>query len=250
MSFHGNPWTNIQSLYELQYFICPACPYRNNFKQEFMDHVCQSHPEAIDVFKTITDGSISDVSCPWNDQSIEIKSELYEANDYIQDDFSETNLTCLFKCQIPCKHAKISMSSNSNNTDEIKKEIVSSSPNIQKNHHCGICGKSFTIKSNLRRHIRDVHLKNGEKIDNNSLIGNNNRIDESDMKLDPTKQEIEDDVPFDVKCSECDLEFKDKQHKKDHIMTIHQEKMMVCAFCNDIFLSESELISHSDTHHR
>ena len=84
----------------------------------------------------------------------------------------------------------------------------------------------------------------------NSLIGNNNRIDESDMKLDPTKQEIEDDVPFDIKCSECDLEFKDKQHKKDNIMTIHQEKMMVCAFCNDIFLSEYELISHSDTHHR
>ena len=248
MSLYGNPWTNIQSLYELQYFICPACPYRNNFKQEFINHACQSHPEAIEVFKSITDGSISDVSCPWNDHNIQIKSELYDADDYITTDgCSEiNNLTCLFKCQIPCKHAKISISS-----DGIKQEIVSSTPNIEKNHHCGKCGKSFTIKSNLRRHIRDVHFKNG-KISKSSS-SSNGKIEEKILKIDPTtKQEIhtDEDVPFDIKCSECDLEFKDKQHKRDHIMTCHQQKMMICAFCNEIFLSEAELISHSDTHHR
>ena len=27
-----NPW-NVQSLYDLQFFICPSCPYVNNLKQ-------------------------------------------------------------------------------------------------------------------------------------------------------------------------------------------------------------------------
>ena len=43
-----NPWT-IYSIYDLQYFICPTCEFKNQSKQDFINHVYEIHPEAIKV---------------------------------------------------------------------------------------------------------------------------------------------------------------------------------------------------------
>ena len=42
-----NPWA-IQSIYDLQYFNCPACPYKTNSKQKFVIHIYHLHPEALE----------------------------------------------------------------------------------------------------------------------------------------------------------------------------------------------------------
>ena len=60
-----NPW-NIQSIYEFQYFNCPSCVFKNHSKQEFVKHAYEFHPESIDYFTNICDGSLKDVECPWN----------------------------------------------------------------------------------------------------------------------------------------------------------------------------------------
>ena len=77
-----DPW-NIQSLFELQYFVCPSCTYKNHSKQEFVDHAYNIHSESISQLKSITDDSISDVICPWNE--IEIKEEISEQDDPFAD---------------------------------------------------------------------------------------------------------------------------------------------------------------------
>ena len=41
-----NPW-NIQSLFELQFYICPSCEYRDTSKQDFINHASNLHPESI-----------------------------------------------------------------------------------------------------------------------------------------------------------------------------------------------------------
>ena len=41
-----NPWT-ISSIYELQYFNCLSCSYKNKSKQNFVDHAYECHPESI-----------------------------------------------------------------------------------------------------------------------------------------------------------------------------------------------------------
>ena len=41
-----NPW-NIQSIYELQYFNCPTCVFKNQSKQTFINHAYEYHPDAI-----------------------------------------------------------------------------------------------------------------------------------------------------------------------------------------------------------
>ena len=85
-----NPW-NIQSIYELQYFNCPSCVFKNSLKQEFIDHAYEIHPESHDCLSKIKDNSLSDVTCPWNEIFIKIKqeepdeaNEPKEANDPIE----------------------------------------------------------------------------------------------------------------------------------------------------------------------
>ena len=49
-----NPW-NIQTIYELQYFNCPSCIFKNHSKQEFINHAYDIHPESIEDLKSIDD---------------------------------------------------------------------------------------------------------------------------------------------------------------------------------------------------
>ena len=61
-----NPW-DIRSLYEFQYFNCPACHFKTEYfkTQDFVDHACTSHPESTNYLRSIDDGSMDDVEIPW-----------------------------------------------------------------------------------------------------------------------------------------------------------------------------------------
>ena len=59
-----SPW-DISSLYEYQYFQCPACFYRHDSKQEFVNHTFATHPESVDYFRKISDRSLGDIIAPW-----------------------------------------------------------------------------------------------------------------------------------------------------------------------------------------
>ena len=60
---HKNPW-DIGSLYDFLNFNCPSCPYKDNSKQEFVNHACRVHPEAGPYLRKIQDNSISDIHIP------------------------------------------------------------------------------------------------------------------------------------------------------------------------------------------
>ena len=61
-----NPW-NIESMYELQFFNCPCCIYKNHLKQEIVNHAYETHPESIECLKNIKDKSLMDIVLPWNE---------------------------------------------------------------------------------------------------------------------------------------------------------------------------------------
>ena len=67
-----NPW-NIHSIYDLQYFNCPSCTFKNKHKQEIIIHASQYHPESIKFLSDISDDSFVDVWCPWKEHYIEIE---------------------------------------------------------------------------------------------------------------------------------------------------------------------------------
>ena len=56
----GNPW-NIQTIYELQYFNCPSCVFKDPSKQEIIYHAYDYHPESIEYLENIKEESIMDV---------------------------------------------------------------------------------------------------------------------------------------------------------------------------------------------
>ena len=53
-----NPW-NINSIYELQYFNCPSCIFKNSSKQEMVNHAYECHPESVNFLTQINDDSFS-----------------------------------------------------------------------------------------------------------------------------------------------------------------------------------------------
>ena len=56
---------NVESIYQFQYFNCPICPFKNEFKQDFVNHSFISHPESANYLKKISDGSLYDIISPW-----------------------------------------------------------------------------------------------------------------------------------------------------------------------------------------
>ena len=69
-----NPW-NINSLYDLQFFNCPSCIFKNQSKQDFVNHAYEIHPESIEYLKKLNDKSISDIEFPLDKHISEIKIE-------------------------------------------------------------------------------------------------------------------------------------------------------------------------------
>ena len=70
-----NPWA-ITSIFQLQYFNCPSCDFRNQSKQSFVEHAFEIHPESIEFLIKISDGSLDDIDYRWNsrwDEKVELK---------------------------------------------------------------------------------------------------------------------------------------------------------------------------------
>ena len=72
-----NPW-NIHSIYEFQYFNCPTCIFRNQSKQEFVNHAYEFHPDSLDYLINITDESLDDITCPWDIKNIKLEEPIIE----------------------------------------------------------------------------------------------------------------------------------------------------------------------------
>ena len=145
-----NPW-NIESLYDLQYFNCPSCTYKNNLKQEFIDHAYHFHPESSWYLNNISDGSMTDVEIPnETKEPLDFKYDL--ENDYVNGslDIKEEE----FYDDIT-NNSNQSPENDTINYDSDSEEIV------KNNHKCNSCGKSFSHAGNLKTHINSVH--NGQK---------------------------------------------------------------------------------------
>ena len=67
-SIFKEPW-DIQSIYELNYFCCATCTFRDRSKQKLVNHAVSKHPDAVGYLMLIQDGSLGDVDIPWEPRS-------------------------------------------------------------------------------------------------------------------------------------------------------------------------------------
>ena len=97
LSENENSW-NVESLYKFQYFNCPTCSYKNEVKQDFVNHAVNSHPESKkDFMKILNHESFIDVIFPLEYESEQpnietLKTELSE-NEECDDQFEKASST-------------------------------------------------------------------------------------------------------------------------------------------------------------
>ena len=86
-----NPWA-VTSIYQFQFYCCPDCLIQVSRKQDFVDHVYDSHSESVEYLKAISDDSLSEIICPWNSEIVNfvIKSELEISKDNLETKESAT----------------------------------------------------------------------------------------------------------------------------------------------------------------
>ena len=138
---------NIQSIYDLQYFICPSCPYKNHSKQEFVNHAYDFHSESEEYLKNIRDGSLYDIEVPFEidtkpkfhsgggEKLLEIKMEVFP------DEIPDTSQNPKYK-----------------NTNQISKGFDEVNDNFKiVNFYCDLCDTYFCDQNSLDEHFELVH---------------------------------------------------------------------------------------------
>ena len=181
-----NPW-NVQSLYDLQYFNCPSsfCIYRNNSKQEFINHAYQFHPEADQYLRNINDGSTSGIEIPMD---IKFHTSSYESDTKhesfvditkeLNSEIVDPNLSFYNACMTVerlkkehyCEQCDIIFCNQNSlhehnyvHTLEIQwnYQLEDNKPKQRsKDYNCELCGKGFATKGNLKEHNHTVHEGN------------------------------------------------------------------------------------------
>ena len=211
-----SPW-NVDSLYEFQYFDCPKCPFKHKSKQEFVHHTFHSHPESVEYFKKISDQSVCDILCPWNEN------------------YNDNNTST----KVPNKNGVINKVDNTATSIRYHKE-----PQNNVEYHVLIkTEESVQLKNpfhpeNLGIVQNNFKIEQYEKHFHTSYIGTKNKGNIR-QSVD-TNHEDQDNI-----CKSCGKLFSSKTNLKKHMHTIHEgHKDYKCDFCNKLFNQEPNLKKH------
>ena len=213
------PW-RIESLFELQFFVCPSCAYKNHSKQNFVNHAYNIHPESINQLKSITDNSISDVNCPWNE--IEIKEEISEQDDPLDDTYQNGETL-----EIKEDHDGLLDETDNNfqndNYDFQNGNDFQNAKDLQNDDcfQCQCCNETFNDLQTLKRHMRFLC----PNLDDNNRyrLGIPARTLPASFK---NKEEMKE-------CDVCGKKFL-KSYMSQHILVHNKSKSMMkdCNICN------------------
>ena len=197
-----NPW-NIQSIFELQYFLCPVCPFKNGCKQDIVNHAFETHSESVNYLTRIEDGSLDDVQCPWESE-VEVKDEFPDEDP-------------LFESQSPLRAIEKPKS-------QVKIVFGGAKLSI-----CDNCGKTFTNSVLLSKHILEVHntvsSTSIKKKENKKLV----------IQVNENVQHSEENLSKVFQCPICQEIFSNFYKLADHKEKVHaivyNERPQNCREC-------------------
>ena len=225
-----NPW-DIQSIYDLQYFICPSCDFREHSKQEFIDHVYDIHPDFVEYLKNVQDNSLADIIFP--NIKDEFKNELIVEESSIDPLKLENHdlKLCLYKSDM-----KISTDENQ---ITIKEEPVTEKNNKYsftaeetKNHKCKFCNITFVKIHILLEHIETVHEDKKENQFNHCYVALGRKVN---LKNHIKVRNIHGGQKG-HKCKICGKKIGTLGNLKQHIKLVHEgQKQHKCESCDKAF---------------
>lgn len=213
-----NPW-DIQSIFELQSFFCPACGFRDQQKQAIVNHAFEFHPEAIVNLSKIKDESLDDVTIPWND----LKLPLLIKTENQDEEFFEYSMNPDYDLDID-DHPNIKKEDAAFDKKDGRKLKKT------KNHFCNRCPKAFTDSYKLRRHVSQVHLKDGPCDD---CEENNCSIHSTTYVPQVPKINVEPNEHKKYPCDRCERVFTRIDKLRNHVACVHEKmKNYVCNQCD------------------
>ena len=239
-----NPW-NIQSIYDLQYFNCPVCIFKDPSKQDIINHAYDYHPESIEHLMNINDNSLMDISLPWH---INVKKEIKT-----EEEFFENPVDFDYPMNIDC----IPDIENENNYDEeiedtfmVKQEEIEHVEKIRSIiYKCKICDKIFDRLGNYSLHNKQIH--GGQKDQKCEKIRLkvysceicNKHFDRLGDLNSHNKQRH--GGQKDHKCEKCGKAFFYPFYLKLHIKNAHEGiKDFKCEQCDKTFTASGSLKTH------
>ena len=254
-----NPW-NILSIYEFQYFNCPTCPFKNQSKQEFVNHAYDDHPDSLNYLLNITDvDSFIDIICPWDRKVIKVEDNILDPlkqEEFQQSDSEfyenisaksglEENVDPLKQVIIDEKLQQFDTEFYENNTQNDLEEIVKVEKldtNKTKNFKCEICGRMFSENYLLSGHKKRVHkifickFKRCEcTFDTEEDLQLHKQI--HGFTLDQDENKI-------YKCTLCEKTFRSYTGRKLHYNVAHEKTINKCDICNKEFSNRNGLKIH------
>ena len=284
----GNPW-HIQSIYEFQYFNCPICVYKDQSKQDFVNHAFQDHPESISSLLNIGDSSLEDVDFPTkikaeDDPLAPTENDLYQEEIEDQDneekvDFEEFEAKSEkldFKCevcsecfedgQLLLEHVD-SLHKKSNIDDEKRTASYEAEGGLDL-FECDICREPFRTKGRLAKHLRTSHQSGITTICDSC----GTKFDSSEEKdihriycISPeTNFDSKNEITVEKKIKKLPKKCKDAvQNKKElpqkvksrktqyaNIVPRNDKVPLECNQCEDVFKTYYKLVKHVyDDHH-
>ena len=206
-----NPW-NVDSLYDLQFFNCPSpfCIYKNNSKQEFVNHAFYFHPESEHYLRNLKDYSLSDVEIPTetkvNSNQLDIKTE-------------------------------------SDDTKVSNKKSIELLYQVKKENYCNQCDIQFCNQDSLQDHVSSIHPYlevqfNNHEDDFSPDDEKYNLCEDENSEIEKNHQKIHRGKVH--KCEECSKEFSRGYHLRRHLQMGHNvvKKDYKGESCNESFSNE------------
>ena len=208
-----NPW-DIQSLYELLYFICPSCTYTHNSKEEFICHAFEFHPESEKYLRNIQDGSMELDLKPDLDNHDE---DLPSFNGFeldIEEIYDENNTKILPK-----------------NNSQKSNPVVVIKPFKKEDYNCTFCNTFYHNHDLLTAHYKTFHGVKEENLETNlDFIDNNSTTlmpsielkKEETMDYDENNELNNSNIVL-IKCDQCNLTFDNENLIKEHVLIDHKD---------------------------
>ena len=233
-----NPW-EIQSIYELLYFNCPSCVFKNNSKQEFINHAYKVHPDCVQYLVNVNDNSLNDIFCPWN--IIEIKNEPVSYDSVPEHMYDPINI----EPHVKIEHKDFDETVNTNKIHKQSATIVGQNKKTycvhcidkidHKIHVCKICNIEFDKINELKKHFNAEH-----KGENNVSCETCGKSFSKNCLLQTHIKTVHEGIK-DFPCETCGQAFARKRNLQRHIEIIHDGiREHKCEWCG----KEFSVISH------
>ena len=224
-----NVW-NVESIYEFYYFNCPSCPYRNEFKQDFVNHSYNSHPESVNYLKKISDGSLNDITSPWKLFGEEITEKFKNDINEILELQDEDN------GQMENEEEFLENKYEDKESIDIK---VQDNLEISDNEEF----------ANLSKHVYEDSFE--MKVE--TLISDDDKkgSDENSPMEAESSTAMKNEATSEHKCDTCGESFSRPMFLKKHMNTVHETHFdNKCAFCDKWFQDSKNLWTHNYKYHR